>query len=929
MRRFSVVCLTAVITSICLSGIFASSTGGASARPAEPLILVRWSGAPTKAPDGWIPLESIEGGEIGLLPAGAAEPDSPELTRLGVHDDGARLYFISPSTFARLQRGEIPPAWQSVLPASGPGAPSRADLAQIRELARDRSRVLIRLPESMRAVAQAPGGRCRPLTSPARAAARAAIAAARADDGGSAGFDPSNPARLEEIREQLPEYWQALTRAVNTDHFDADLDYLSTTLRTRYAYAPQMDQACQYVYDEFAALGLQTSFDSFTWNGHALKNVLGVKLGTVDPSRIYVILGHLDSISPSPLTLAPGADDNGSGAVAVLESARLFAGIPTDYTIYFLCVTAEEQGLIGSEHFAALADQQNLDIRGVLTFDMIGWYDPAGADLWIEGFRQGVSSLWLMTMLRQNAEAYAGLTTYLYPGEGWGSDHEPFHDHGFPAILSIENEWDDYPCYHQTCDTVDQLTASFWQKITAANVVTLGQLAQAQGALGAIDGLITVAGGGHPEGATIRLSGTTYTSATSDPAGEFTFPSLFPGLYTLVAELPGYSPVTSELAVPSGGVAEVELHFDQPLPASVHGIVRGRNGLPLSGARIEVEGQPTWALSGFDGSFSLTPVTPGSINLSASYAGMLPRGMAVQLTPGQDLTGIDLMLASSWDFEESDEGLRPSAGWEWGVDATAGAHSGQRVWGTILGAIYEGCADYRLDFPPVSLRSYAFARLRLWGWTATQAGADGGNLQASTDGGVTWQVIDPLPGYDGSLSGACNPLAGTAGLSGVSETWVERTWPLDAYLGRWVRLRFHFGADDLVEDRGWYLDDLALQSAPDASSADDGSDGDDETVLPGVNRHPGITLSILPNPSTHGAVIAATLESFMSGNLAIYAADGHQVATLCAGGGLDAGRHDFTWDGTDASGRAVAAGTYWARFEAGGTAVTRSLIVVR
>ena len=77
MHRFTVVCLAAVITFIYLAGFFPSSTGGASARPEEPLILVRWSGAPTTAPDGWTPLESIDGGEIGLLPAGAVERDTP------------------------------------------------------------------------------------------------------------------------------------------------------------------------------------------------------------------------------------------------------------------------------------------------------------------------------------------------------------------------------------------------------------------------------------------------------------------------------------------------------------------------------------------------------------------------------------------------------------------------------------------------------------------------------------------------------------------------------------------------------------------------------------------------------------------------------------------------------------------------------------
>jgi len=120
----------------------------------------------------------------------------------------------------------------------------------------------------------------------------------------------------------------------------------------RYAYSPQMDLACDYARAQFDSLGLTTWFDEFSYGGHALKNVVAVKEGALDPSVIYLIGGHLDSISSSPWTLAPGAEDNGSGAAAVVETARLLASLTCDYTIYFVCFSAEEQGLRGSEHFA-------------------------------------------------------------------------------------------------------------------------------------------------------------------------------------------------------------------------------------------------------------------------------------------------------------------------------------------------------------------------------------------------------------------------------------------------------------------------------------------------------------------------------------------------------------------------------------------------
>jgi len=373
-------------------------------------------------------------------------------------------------------------------------------------------------------------------------------------EGGEAG--PVGSSRLS----RATEFWQALSNAVSSDHVKRDLDYLSTYLRTRYYSTAQMDSACRYVYEEFESLGLMTTYDPFTYHGYALKNVLGVKAGSVDPSRIYVIVGHLDSVSQNPQNEAPGADDNGSGSCAVLEAARLLAGRPSDYTIYFLCVSAEEQGLVGSEHFAAQADAQNLDIRAVLNLDMVGWNDPAGADLWLEGFHNGVSSVWLMDLVGENGEAYAGLSVYQYPGEGFGSDHVPFHNHGYPAILSIENEWDDYPCYHRTCDEADQIDREFWRKITAANVVSLAQLAQVGGELGGISGTVSV-DWGDPAEVRLVLAGTAFGERWSDPQGDFDWTGIFPGRYRLIAEKSAFAPESLEVVIADGEVVHVNLHL--------------------------------------------------------------------------------------------------------------------------------------------------------------------------------------------------------------------------------------------------------------------------------------------------------------------------------------------------------------------------------
>jgi hypothetical protein len=327
--------------------------------------------------------------------------------------------------------------------------------------------------------------------------------------------------------------------------------------------------------------------------GRTLTNVLGVKTGTVDPSRIYIICGHLDSTSPEPATLAPGAEDNGSGSVSVLEAARLLAPVATDYTVYFLCLSAEEQGLIGSEHFAAEAAQQSLDIRGVLNLDMVGFRKAGGADLWLEGFQSGASSVWLADMVEANAEAYTNLVIYRYPGDGWGSDHASFHDYGFPAILSIEAEWDTYSCYHRTCDTPSLLSGPLWRKITASNVITLGQLAGAQGSTGQLGGTVSLAGNPDPSGATLTLAGTGYAGQVCAGDGAYGWPDLFPGDYVLITEKDGYVPDTTAVAIASGGASVADIVL---LPVGASGVAGEPGGSETAvAARLSISPNPMFA----------------------------------------------------------------------------------------------------------------------------------------------------------------------------------------------------------------------------------------------------------------------------------------------------------------------------------------------
>lgn len=117
-----------------------------------------------------------------------------------------------------------------------------------------------------------------------------------------------------------------------------------------------------------------------------LKNVAAMLPGAGPHADEYVIVGaHYDhlghggfgSLSPKSREIHHGADDNGSGTVAVMElakeyAARARAGQLPPRSIIFIAFTAEEEGLIGSAHFVSHPPVPLEKVVGMLNLDMVG-----------------------------------------------------------------------------------------------------------------------------------------------------------------------------------------------------------------------------------------------------------------------------------------------------------------------------------------------------------------------------------------------------------------------------------------------------------------------------------------------------------------------------------------------------------------------------
>ena len=111
------------------------------------------------------------------------------------------------------------------------------------------------------------------------------------------------------------------------------------------------------------------------------ENVVAVIEGSEKPNEYIIISSHLDHEGEKNGKIYNGADDNGSGTIAVLKVAEAFqnavlSGYRPKRSIIFLHLTGEEKGLLGSKFYTdnPLYPLENTMVN--LNIDMIGRIDP-------------------------------------------------------------------------------------------------------------------------------------------------------------------------------------------------------------------------------------------------------------------------------------------------------------------------------------------------------------------------------------------------------------------------------------------------------------------------------------------------------------------------------------------------------------------------
>jgi hypothetical protein len=197
-----------------------------------------------------------------------------------------------------------------------------------------------------------------------------------------------------------------------------------------------------------------------------MSNVVAILPGT-DPNdnRIFVISGHYDSIPADFAQDAPGANDDASGTVVSIETARALAKYQFPATIEFLAVEGEEQGLVGSAHAAKAAKVAGQNIVAMLNNDIVGGDQTPGrenryklrvfspsinANMTPEQLKEIATNGWendsparevaryAATIAEKYLSGFAVVLEYREDRFNRGGDNRSFQNEGFPAVRFSE-----------------------------------------------------------------------------------------------------------------------------------------------------------------------------------------------------------------------------------------------------------------------------------------------------------------------------------------------------------------------------------------------------------------------------------------------------------------------------------------------------------
>ena len=278
------------------------------------------------------------------------------------------------------------------------------------------------------------------------------------------------------------------------------LHHLRKIARERnFETAPQAHREIQsYIKEELSSYGFTVREESFSYAEESFSNLIASFDADFTKPR-WIFGAHFDAVPGSP-----GADDNGSGVAALLEMAQRYAEFKKSSSpahsdrVEFVAFDLEEYGMIGSRSYARKLKKEGAQILGMFSLEMLGYTSRKKGSqkmpIFLKSFYPDVgnfiglvanpSSQPLLKRVKKIFQSVEGLETesLVLPANGWVfpdarlSDHSPFWDEGFPALLVTDTSFFRNPYYHTEKDTIDSLDLDFLTQVTEALARTACEL---------------------------------------------------------------------------------------------------------------------------------------------------------------------------------------------------------------------------------------------------------------------------------------------------------------------------------------------------------------------------------------------------------------------------------------------------------------------
>jgi hypothetical protein len=258
----------------------------------------------------------------------------------------------------------------------------------------------------------------------------------------------------------------------------------------------KLNQAKDFFINSFSQAGYKINQQEYKIDNKSYYNIEAEKKGTTKPEEIIIIGGHYDSAFTSP-----GANDNGTGAAATLELAKIFANKNTNRTIKFVEFTNEEPPFFWTENMGSLVyaknlKQQNQKIVAMLSLETMGYFsDQPGSQEYPYpinliypnqgNFISFIGNIKSSKLVKKSIGSFRNHVKFpsqgtalpsFIPGVGW-SDQWSFWQQGYPGIMVTDTAPYRYQYYHTIDDTIDKIDFDKFARVVNGLVNVISDLA--------------------------------------------------------------------------------------------------------------------------------------------------------------------------------------------------------------------------------------------------------------------------------------------------------------------------------------------------------------------------------------------------------------------------------------------------------------------